>query len=36
MKYKGSCHCGRIACEVEGGLGEVMECNCEHFDGRAL
>ena len=28
MKYKGSCHCGRIAYEVEGDLGEVMECNC--------
>jgi hypothetical protein len=28
MKYKGSCHCGRIAYEVEGDLGEVLECNC--------
>ena len=28
MKYKGSCHCGRIAYEVEGDLGEVMACNC--------
>lgn len=28
MKYKGSCHCGRIAFEVEGGLDKVNECNC--------
>lgn len=28
MKYKGSCHCGRIAFEVEGDLTQVMECNC--------
>jgi hypothetical protein len=28
MKYSGSCHCGRIAYEVEGDLGEVMACNC--------
>ncbi|MFZ5724042.1 MAG: GFA family protein [Pseudomonadota bacterium] len=28
MKYQGSCHCGRIAFEVEGELGEVMSCNC--------
>jgi len=28
MKYKGSCHCGRIAFEVEGDLKQVMECNC--------
>ncbi|HEY9380558.1 MAG TPA: GFA family protein [Burkholderiales bacterium] len=30
MIYKGSCHCGRIAFEVEGELGKVMECNCTH------
>ncbi|WKB51422.1 GFA family protein [Eleftheria terrae] len=30
MKYQGSCHCGRIAFEVEGELGDVMECNCSH------
>lgn len=30
MKYKGSCHCGRIAYEVEGELQQVMECNCSH------
>ena len=28
MKYKGSCHCGRIAFEVEGDLNEVLSCNC--------
>jgi len=28
MSYKGSCHCGRIAYEVDGDPGEVMECNC--------
>ena len=28
MRYKGSCHCGGIAYEVEGELKEVMECNC--------
>jgi hypothetical protein len=30
MIYKGSCHCGRIAFEVEGELRQVMECNCSH------
>jgi hypothetical protein len=28
MNYKGSCHCGQIAFEVEGELTQVMECNC--------
>jgi hypothetical protein len=28
MLYKGSCHCGRVAFEVEGELTRVMECNC--------
>ena len=28
MIYKGSCHCGRIAFEVEGDLTQVMDCNC--------
>jgi hypothetical protein len=28
MRYKGSCHCGRIAFEVEGTLSGVMSCNC--------
>lgn len=28
MRYKGSCHCGKVAFEVEGEIGEVMDCNC--------
>jgi hypothetical protein len=28
MNYKGSCHCGRIAFEVEGDLKQVADCNC--------
>lgn len=28
MNYQGSCHCGRIAFEVEGTLEGAMSCNC--------
>jgi hypothetical protein len=28
MKYKGSCHCGKVAFEVEGEVAEAMSCNC--------
>jgi len=28
MKYRGSCHCGRIAFEVEGEIAHAMSCNC--------
>ena len=28
MIYKGSCHCGQIAYEVDGDLTGVMQCNC--------
>jgi hypothetical protein len=28
MKYKGSCHCGRIAFEAQGEIKELLECNC--------
>ena len=28
MKYNGSCHCGKIAFEVEGDLSGAMACNC--------
>jgi hypothetical protein len=28
MLYKGSCHCGHIAFEVEGTLTGAMSCNC--------
>jgi hypothetical protein len=28
MIYKGSCHCGSVAFEVEGELKDVTACNC--------
>jgi len=28
--YQGSCHCGRIAYEVDGELTQAIECNCSH------
>lgn len=28
MIYKGSCHCGKIAFDVEGDLTGAMACNC--------
>jgi len=28
MTYKGKCHCGRIAFEVDGELNGAMACNC--------
>lgn len=28
MNYKGSCHCGRIAFEVEGEIEGALACNC--------
>jgi len=28
MTYKGSCHCGKIAFEVDGDLHGAMACNC--------
>ncbi|MBS0194911.1 MAG: GFA family protein [Proteobacteria bacterium] len=28
MTHHGSCHCGRIAFDLEGEIGEVMDCNC--------
>ena len=28
MKYKGSCHCGKVRYEVEGDLKGAMACNC--------
>lgn len=27
-KHKGACHCGGIAYEFDGEIGEAMECNC--------
>lgn len=28
MLYRGSCHCGRVAYEVEGTIDRVLACNC--------
>ena len=28
MKYKGSCHCGGVAFEVEGTIESALACNC--------
>jgi len=28
MKYRGSCHCGKVAYEVEGEIGGAISCNC--------
>ena len=28
MAYKGGCHCGNIAFEVDGEIDQVIECNC--------
>ncbi|MEC5386563.1 GFA family protein [Uliginosibacterium sp. H3] len=28
MTYKGSCHCGQVAFEVQGEIPEVTSCNC--------
>ncbi|TGQ45968.1 GFA family protein [Mesorhizobium sp. M00.F.Ca.ET.216.01.1.1] len=28
MLYKGSCHCGKVAFEVEGELTGAVRCNC--------
>jgi hypothetical protein len=28
MKYRGSCHCGRVAFEVDGDIDGAMACNC--------
>lgn len=28
MKYQGSCHCGRIAFDVEGEIDSALACNC--------
>ena len=30
MGYRGSCHCGRVAFEVEGTPDKAIECNCSH------
>ena len=28
MTYQGSCHCGRVAFDVEGSIDGVLSCNC--------
>ena len=28
VKYKGSCHCGKVAYEVEGQIDKAVACNC--------
>jgi hypothetical protein len=28
MRYSGSCHCGRVAFEVEGEIDSALACNC--------
>ncbi len=28
MKYRGSCHCGKVAFEVEGTIESALACNC--------
>jgi hypothetical protein len=28
MMYKGSCHCGKVAFEVEGAIDSALSCNC--------
>jgi hypothetical protein len=28
MKYAGSCHCGKVAFEVEGNIDGALACNC--------
>jgi hypothetical protein len=28
MRYSGSCHCGRVAFEVDGEIDSAMACNC--------
>ena len=28
MKYKASCHCGRVAVQFDGDIQEVVSCNC--------
>lgn len=35
MKYSGSCHCGKVAFEVEGEIDQAMACNCSMCRRRA-
>lgn len=33
--YKGSCHCGDVAFEIDGSIENVVECNCTICSARA-
>ena len=33
-QYQGSCHCGRVAYEVEADLGQTIACNCSYCQRR--
>ena len=33
-RYQGSCHCGRVAYEVEADLGQTIACNCSYCQRR--
>jgi hypothetical protein len=33
-QYQGSCHCGRVAYEVEADLGKTLACNCSYCQRR--
>jgi hypothetical protein len=32
----GSCHCGAVRFTVEGGMDQVIECNCSHCSRKGL
>jgi hypothetical protein len=34
MKYAGSCHCGKIAYEVEAEIQDAVQCNCSNCSRR--
>ena len=34
--HKGSCHCGAVAYETTGEVGEAIECNCSHCHRKGL
>jgi hypothetical protein len=36
MKYRGSCHCGQIAFEVEGEIAQVTSCNCSMCERKGI
>ena len=35
-KYKGGCHCGAVAYEVETDLAKAIECNCSHCRNKGV